>query len=148
MADNHSELSVWDLMLSNALSGSDSLSGLIEMQPCAQQVKVVVQLLFSCVSIRDSSLNIRALFAKADHDTQDHVVGESFASPQTESELRRTRDLCEHLVQCQAPYLLITARGVYLLAFWLKKLICFWQPPMYFTSLYLVPTLSQYDGRY
>lgn len=98
---------MWDLMLSKALSSSENLSGFIEMQPCPQQV---VQLLFSCVSIKDSSLNIKALFTKADHDMQDHVVGESFTSPQTECELRRTRDLCEHLVQCQAPYPLITAR--------------------------------------
>lgn len=110
MADNHSELFMWDLMLSNALSSSENLSGFIEMQPSPQQVENVMQLLFSCVFIGDSSLNIKALFTKADHDMQDHAAGESFTSPQIECELRRTRDLCEHLVQCQAPYLLITAR--------------------------------------
>lgn len=113
------------------------------MQPCPQQVENVMQLLFSCVFIGDSSLNVKALFTKADPDMQDHAVGESFTSPQVECELRTTRDLCEHLVRRQAPYLLSTAPWVHLLAFWLRKLICFRRPPIYFPSLYVVPIWRQ-----
>lgn len=119
------------------------------MQPCPQWVENVMQLLFPWVFIRDSSLNIKALFTKADHDMLDYVVWEPFTSPQIECDFCRTRNLVwASSAVPGTPQVLINCSLSAFACFELRKLIYFSQPPIYFTSLYLVPTLSQFDSRY